>query len=219
MKRQFWLFPLFLLLCFCAASCSETDDTVEEFVDWQSRNEAYFNNKMNQALRAITEAKQTYGDDWEAYCDWRAFLCYSLEPGTGIVRSDSICAEILRRGTGTASPFTTDSVRVNYRGRLIPSTSYPEGMVFDHSGQFADFDRVFDRKTAVPVDFRVGSLVRGIGTALLYMRKDDLWRIYVPSKLGYDSSGNQDVPAYSTLIFEMDLVDFYRAGITPPVWN
>ncbi len=219
MKRLFWIVPVLLLACMSMVSCSESDDSVEEFVDWKARNEAFFNTKMDFALAAIAEAKRTYGDDWEAHCDWRTFLSYSLEPGTGTKRTDSICVEIVRRGTGVTQPLVTDSVRMNYRGRLIPSTSYADGMVFDHSGQYTDFDRVFDRASAAPVMFRVGSLARGIGTALLYMRKGDLWRVFVPSDLAYGRSGVQKVPGYSTLVFEMDLVEHYRAGTIPPVWS
>ena len=65
--------------------------------------------------------------------------------------------------------------------------------------------------------------MRGWTTAMMQMKKGltrdkgDVWRIYVPATLGYE--GRTDVsgiPAYSTLIFDLNLVDFYPIGTPVP---
>lgn len=219
MHKYLWTLAIFCTSLFGFVSCSETEDTDTEYADWQSRNEMFFHEQMKKAKDSIALAKRTYGNDWEAHCNWRTYLSYSLEDTVVNKVTDSICVQIVRRGTGQGYPFISDSVRVNYRGLLMPTMKYPKGYVFDHSGPYSDFDRVFDRQIAVPSTFKASACVRGFATALLYMRPGDFWRVYIPHPLGYGMLDNNKVPAYSTLIFEIDLYDFYRAGTKPPVWS
>lgn len=109
------LFPLVGMV----SSCSEGSDEGGEYDNWQARNDAkaqeWFN---NSALRKI----QTYAID-----------------GTSSKPSDYIYVEVLESGDAeTPTPFFTDTCRVAYRGRLIPTNSYPEGYVFDqtYTGDF-----------------------------------------------------------------------------------
>lgn len=102
------------------SSCSETEDTDNEFADWKNRNEAYFANAMRIAGDSIAEARALYGSDWEQHCNYRQYLCYSRHNGSAHTQTDSIAVEILKRGTGTVSPFTTDSVD------SLPHTAYSD---------------------------------------------------------------------------------------------
>ena len=43
---------------------------------------------------------------------------------------------------------------------------------------------------------------------LQHMRRGDRWLVYIPYQLGYDSATNGAIPAYSTLIFDLALLDF-----------
>ena len=52
-------------------------------------------------------------------------------------------------------------------------------------------------------------LVDGFATALQHMRRGDHWMVYIPYQLGYGSQSQTGVPAYSTLIFDLRLVDFW----------
>ena len=116
-------------------------------------------------------------------------------------------ARVLEQGEGS-SPLYTDSVKVIYSGRLLPSKSYPSGYVFDRS-----FVNDFNPKSAAARGFRVSSnIVDGFSTALQHMRRGDRWLIYVPSELGYGTLGNADakVPAHSVLIFELMLKDIIQ---------
>jgi FKBP-type peptidyl-prolyl cis-trans isomerase FklB len=44
------------------------------------------------------------------------------------------------------------------------------------------------------------------------MVKGDVWRVYVPSELGYGATDQSAVPAHSTLVFDINLVDFSKMG-------
>lgn len=91
--------------------------------------------------------------------------------------------------------------------------------VFDHSGLYEDFERVFNPATARPITMAVSSSIRGMATALQHMHIGDLWRIYVPYQLGYSSTAQDEIPAYSTLIFEVQLKAYCRKGSSLPEWN
>ena len=56
------------------------------------------------------------------------------------------------------------------------------------------------------------SLVDGFTTALMSMHRGDHWTVYIPHQLGYGTSASGTVPAYSTLIFDLRLVDFSHPG-------
>ena len=101
-----------------------------------------------------------------------------------------------------------------YQGRLIPSKSYAEGMVFDGTAQ-----GTYDVKTNAAVKFVVSGLTTGFATALQYMHKGDTWRIYVPSDLGYGDAGNSTIPGHSVLIFDITLIGFCHAGESLPEWS
>ena len=167
-------------------SCSEKSEGVDEYADWQSRNQTYFEQQY-QAHSAMNIIKK-----------------WTLDPAYDAPHTDCILVDRLENGSGTVTPYYTDTVKVHYRGRLIPSVSYPEGYEFDKS-----WKGTFDEATAVPETFSMNDLIMGFSTALQYMHKGDTWRVIVPYQLGYGTAVKDDIPAYSTLIFEIHLVDFW----------
>ena len=189
-KNCIWL----LLALLALTSCKEEDDAVEEYANWQANNDEYFSNLVAQALKN------------SSINVWEVVPCYTV-PIVGYNRNyyDNIVAEKLEQGSGTTSPLLTDSVEVHYSGRLLPSASYPQGYLFDSS-----FAGTFDPVTATPTKFAVTGVVKGFSTALMKMHRGDHWRIYIPYQLGYGSTARSAIPAYSTLIFDLRLEDFWR---------
>ena len=205
--KRYYIILLFLafLAPLVATSCSEDDNTVEEFPDWRNRNEAYSLGKFQEAV-------------FDRFDNLDTIRCYTLEDTIYSDYSDFIVVEKIRTGASAADdpdnelcPMFTDSVKVNYRGRLIPSTSYADGYVFDESYISNEPDN-----TSLPVTFCVSGLVDGFATALQYMHIGDYWRVYIPYWLGYGSTGSTSIPAYSTLIFDIELKAYYRAGTEVP---
>lgn len=223
MKRYFFILAaLTMVIMPFLASCSDKDDDgkTDEFANWQSRNDAYFSSIRSTSLKAIAAAKSAYSDKWMEHCDWRTYLSYSLNPSSkNNTSTDSIHVKILKRGTGTECPISTDSVRVFYAGYLIPTDLHADGMLFDHSGQSTIEENIFDHEKGMPASMLISSCTRGFATALQYMHIGDKWRIYVPYKLGYDKVASNSVPAYSTLVFDVELVQFARAGHRLPAWR
>lgn len=185
---------LFTLHASLFTSCSESEDeTTDEYANWQPRNDSFIASVAGkyQRLKAYTKDQAAEG-----------------------ALTDYIYYEVLETGEGTDSPLFTDSVRVSYRGRLIPSASYPEGYVFDEC-----YTGDFSWKTTAVRDGVVSGYVTGFTTALQHMHRGDRWRIYVPYQLGYNKTEKTGIPIYSTLIFDLALVDFSRPGQRMSVWS
>ena len=170
MKKSFLTFLLVALLApLCLTSCSEDDNEVEEFPNWRQTNE--------EQLAALYERAQSVTDG-----SWKVIKNYTLESAVTGTAANSIVVEVLQAGTGSGSPMFSDSVKINYRGRLLPSTSYPDGYVFDES-----YTGDYNPATANPVTMYVGELVDGFATALQNMRIGDHWRVYMPKRHNYVS--------------------------------
>lgn len=221
MKRNLTFICLIVICSSILLSCKDDDgEKNNEFSNWKSRNEAFFESVRNTAIKEIRQARAQYQDNWADHCNWRAFQSYSLGQGsTANSMDDTIYVKVIRSGNGSGCPLSTDSVRVFYAGRLMPSESYKDGIMFDHSGQSNVMNNIFDHQTGAPASFSVSGKVRGFATALQYMHIGDLWQIYIPYKLGYKESSSGSVPAYSTLVFDVELLQYARAGNKLPQWN
>ena len=74
--------------------------------------------------------------------------------------------------------------------------------MFDESYK-GEFNPAFNK----PANFYVDGLIVGWSTALMRMVEGDNWRIYIPYNLGYGAKDQSDIPAYSTLVFDVNLVN------------
>lgn len=95
----------------------------------------------------------------------------------------------LRAGRGSVSPTVRSIVTVHYKGSLI------DGKEFDNS---------YDRHC--PEAFRLCDVIEGWQVALQRMHVGDKWVIYIPYTMGYGNRTSGTIPAFSTLIFEVELL-------------
>ena len=97
--------------------------------------------------------------------------------------------KVLETGGGTVSPGPRSIVTVHYKGSLI------DGWVFDNS-----YERT------CPDALRLSDVIEGWQVALQKMHVGDKWIIYIPYAMGYGIKAVDSIPAYSTLIFEVELL-------------
>ena len=174
------------------ASCEETA-VVDEYANWQERNILY--------IDSIAKVAKSNSDKW------LRILSYKLDSvdinGNYVEHNveDYVYCYVEKKGEDNGHPLSTATV--NYRGRLIPTDSHPMGKVFDES-----YTGTLNPATNAPVEFSLNDVIEGWSTALMHMGKGDIWRVYIPANLGYGNSNKTDIPAYSTLIFDINLVDF-----------
>ncbi len=96
--------------------------------------------------------------------------------------------EVIKEGAGK-KPEPLDGVRVHYKGTLI------NGKQFDSS---------YDR--GEPAEFHVTMVIKGWTEGLQLMSEGSKYKFYIPHDLGYGPKGNGEIPPYSTLIFEVELL-------------
>lgn len=194
-----------VLACFALTftSCSEKDSEDAEYADWQNRNDKYFSNLLQQARSAASSGSK----------EWKVIRNWSLD-STATADNDFIVVHVDQTGTGSGCPLYTDSVLVDYQGRLIPSSNHPTGYVFDQSWYGDDFIQ----ESARPAHLLTSGVVDGFCTALQHMHIGDTWTVYMPYTLGYDTKDNSTsgIPAFSTLIFTIHLRAYYRPGTVMP---
>ena len=97
--------------------------------------------------------------------------------------------KVIRAGAGP-KPGATDTVTVQYRGRLIDGT---------------EFDSSYDRNE--PAIFPVNRVIKGWTEALQLMGEGAKWELTIPPDLAYGERGaGARIPPQSALVFEVELV-------------
>lgn len=205
-----------MMAVFALSSCSEDDNTVDEYANWQERNEKAFADTLAYARQQIANGS----DEWKVILNWSLQNQTPNKDVNGNTVSlkykdaDYIVVHVLDKGKGSGCPMYTDSVKVSYRGRMLGTDTYPAGYVFDKT-----FDGTYDKTTAQLSKMAVnGGYIDGFTTALLNMHIGDRWMVYMPYQLAYGTtqSSSSTIPAYSMLRFEIVLDSYYRIGQVVP---
>lgn len=63
-----------------------------------------------------------------------------------------------------------------------------------------------------PEAFRLNQVIEGWQLALQEMRVGDRWIIYIPYNFGYGNRASGPIPAFSTLIFEVELLGSHNSN-------
>lgn len=168
---------LLLLLVISFVACNKEESTWEKYQAWRDNNISFFDEKT----------KETDAEGLNVYTkvipDWN----------TGIF----ILMQQFKKGTGTQSPYLTSTVAAKYKG------TFYNGTAFDSS--YAAIDSLST--------FKINGVVEGWQIALQYMVEGDSCKLIIPYNLGYgangrtDSYGNYTILPYSTLIFDLKLVE------------
>jgi len=98
--------------------------------------------------------------------------------------------EVIKEGKGP-KPTLNSTVSVYYTLSLV-------------SGQIVESNA----DDAEPISFPLNGVIQGWQQGLQLMSKGGTYKLYVPYELGYGHQGTQGIQPYSTLIFEITLVDF-----------
>lgn len=98
--------------------------------------------------------------------------------------------QVLKQGTGAASPKATDTVKVHYHGTLL------NGTVFDSSVQRGE-----------AISFPLNQVIAGWTEGLQLMKVGDKFKFEIPANLAYgERSPSPLIPPNSTLVFEVELL-------------
>ena len=122
-----------------------------------------------------------------------AFLADNAKQAGVITTESGLQYSVVTEGTG-AKPTITDEVKVHYHGTLI------DGTVFDSSVERGE-----------PISFPVSGVIPGWTEALQLMSIGSKYKLFIPYQLVYGERGaGQQIGPYSTLIFEVELLDIVK---------
>ena len=181
--KKYLHIALMLLCVFVVSSCKDDDDDTEAV-----EREAY---KLEQDIAFQAKVNETGFEKWNS------------EAGDGYV-----FAKLIKKGDGKQAYFNS-LVSVYYKGSLTDGTVFDQ-QLFDDGIPFPCAVSPYYAKTVTdPVknsQTKYGSVISGWTVALQHMVEGDKYEIWIPQQLAYGASDNGDIPAYSTLIFEIELV-------------
>lgn len=103
------------------------------------------------------------------------------------------------KGKGKEHPKATDEVTVHYTGTLLDGTK---------------FDSSLDR--GEPTTFPLNQVIPGWTEAIQLMTKGSKAKVIIPSALAYGARGGGPIPPFSSLVFEIELIDFKAGNNTVP---
>lgn len=149
--------------------------------------QAYLNQVMQARQARAMEEK--YGANREA---GEKFLAENATKEGIQITESGLQYEILKEGKGP-KPTATDRVKVHYHGTLI------DGTVFDSSVQRGE-----------PATFGVQQVIPGWTEALQMMPVGSKWKLYIPQNLAYGDREAGSIPPFSTLIFEVELLEIVK---------
>ncbi|KGT91011.1 peptidylprolyl isomerase [Erwinia typographi] len=113
----------------------------------------------------------------------------------GVKKTESgLLYQVEKEGTGDV-PKDSDTVVVNYKGTLIDGT---------------EFDNSYTR--GEPLSFRLDGVIPGWTEGLKHVKKGGKIKLVIPPQLAYGKNGVPGIPANSTLVFDVELLDIKPAA-------
>jgi len=151
----------------------------------------YFDSYISKALIRDSEENKVAGEK---------FLEENKTKDSVITTASGLQYKVLVAGKGS-KPTITDSVEVHYSGYLINGSK---------------FDSSVDRGR--PVLFPLKNVIQGWIEGLQLMPVGSKYKFFLPYSLGYKDQGNgNSIPAYSTLIFDVELLAVKPLKVFEPI--
>jgi len=162
-----------------------------DFID--SAESLYFTIKLN-TVESQEEAKQ------KAEAENAQASLKEQEDLAAYIQTNGITAEptetglyhiVTQKGTGKAAE-AGKTVKVHYTGKFL------NGQVFDSS---VERDQPFE------FNLGVGQVIRGWDEGVAMMKVGEKATLIIPSNIAYGPQQNGPIPGYSTLVFDVELLD------------
>lgn len=110
-----------------------------------------------------------------------------------IVAPSGLMYVVMKDGSGDKTPVKGTTVSAHYTGKLLDGTK---------------FDSSYDRGQPISFVVGAGQVIKGWDEAFLDMKKGEKRVLIIPANLGYGTSGRGPIPPNTTMVFDVELVDF-----------
>ena len=146
---------------------------------------------LNKTMTALKEKEmlKKYGAEKTA---GEKFLAENAKKAGVKTTASGLQYEVIKEGNGP-KPKLTDRVKVNYTGTLM------NGKEFDSTA-----------KNGQPATFGVGQVIKGWSEGLQLMSVGSKYKFYIPYNLGYGAQGTNNIPPFSPLIFDVELMSIEK---------
>lgn len=150
------------------------------------------------STRETAKAAVKAEEDKVLYKDYNekneAFLASNKSKAGVTTTASGLQYEVIKLGTGP-KPTAQSTVKVNYTGTLIDGTEFDS--TAKHNNE--------------PATFPVSGVIPGWTEALELMPVGSKFKLVIPSSIAYGATGaGQDIKPYSTLIFEVELLEIVK---------
>ncbi len=153
-------------------------------------------NDLSQARQAEKAKKDSIAAEANKAAG-EAFLAKN-KTAEGVITTESgLQYKVITEGTGVI-PADGWNVKTHYTGTLLDGTK---------------FDSSVDR--GQPLDFPINAVIPGWTEMLKLMKVGGKVQAWIPSNLAYGPSGRPGIPANSTLVFEIELIDATAPAVEP----
>lgn len=186
MRRLLFAIPAAAVALAIGVSSCNGDDTWDEYADWREANTKW-----------LQEQQSLLDDNGQLFYsrvvpEWNKSAYVLIH-----YFNDRSLTE------GNLSPMYTSTVNVKYIGRLYNNEPFDSSFV-----QTAYGDSIFQTK--------MSDVISGWTIALEAMHVGDSVRVVIPQSQGYGASTTGSIPPYSTLQFDIKLVDIPYYEIKDP---
>lgn len=144
------------------------------------------------ALLCFSCSKDEDDNSLEQYVEQcQNYLVENAKRECVVTTASGLQYEVLRPGRDDGKrPNANSQVRCHYQGTFI------DGRVFDSSYASGN-----------PIVFPLNGVIKGWTEGLQYMTEGTKYRFVIPFQLAYGPFGYATIPPYSTLIFEVELIE------------
>jgi FKBP-type peptidyl-prolyl cis-trans isomerase FkpA len=165
------------------------------FEDALAGNAKIDEEKIREVLTALDESVRTKQEEKakveseKSKVEGEKYLAENANKEGVMVTESGLQYEVLSQGEG-AKPVATDVVKVHYKGTLLDGT---------------EFDSSYSRNE--PTTFPLNRVIPGWTEGLQLMPVGSKYKFTIPSDLAYGDRDLGKIPANSTLIFEVELLE------------
>lgn len=202
MSKRIYILSFLAIFALSFISCGDDNDSNADVLAWKAHQDQVFRDVANSGLYFEQGSKT---GDGSVYYRRSTLIADNDAPR-------SLVSPRLQEITG-AHPLFTDSVRVRYMGWYLNADN--EKVVFDGTENIKIDGKEYTFNEPQGRGFFANGVIAGwtdIMTNIMY--PGDEYEVCIPQQLGYKSSGSGSIPYYTTLFFDIKLLEVWRLQTT-----